>query len=151
MTSSETVPKTTDTSISVCSTKIKKTDTCFNSEEYVKKMEVKIGSTNRQPTTKKKINSQLSAQNCIHNRWKEDTTGNNIFAKCINVCQVYFIGHSANKLFAECCKKHTRQNNDTRQTKLLPSAEKKTLGKLRKSTQQNRDTRQKTATWTSVS
>jgi len=73
MTSSETVPKTTDTSISVCSTKIKKTDTCFNSEEYVKKMEVKIGSTNRQPTTKKKINSRLSTQNCIHNRWKEET------------------------------------------------------------------------------
>jgi len=65
MTSSETVPKTTNTSISVCSTKIKKTDTCFNSEEYVKKMEVKIGSTNRQPTTKKK-NKQSTIHAKLH-------------------------------------------------------------------------------------
>ena len=39
---------------------------------------------------------------------------------------MYSIGHLLNKLFAECCKKHTRQNNDTRQTNSLPSAEKNT-------------------------
>ena len=37
------------------------------------------------------------------------TTANVKFAKCFCVCRVYSLGHSANKFFAECCHKNTRQ------------------------------------------
>ena len=37
------------------------------------------------------------------------TTGNVKFAECFYVCRVYSLGHSANKLFAECCAKNTQQ------------------------------------------
>ena len=36
------------------------------------------------------------------------TTGILKFTECFYVCRVYFLGHSANKLFAECCTKNTR-------------------------------------------
>ena len=42
------------------------------------------------------------------------TTGNRLFAECFYVCRVHCLGHSANKHFAECCEKNTRQNNFTR-------------------------------------
>ena len=40
--------------------------------------------------------------------------GNVKFAECFCVCRVYSLGHSANKLFAECCHKNTRQKKNTR-------------------------------------
>ena len=39
------------------------------------------------------------------------TTENVKFAECFYVCRVYSLGHSANKFFAECCAKNTRQKN----------------------------------------
>ena len=36
-----------------------------------------------------------------------------LIAECFYVCRVHSLGHSANKLFAECCEKNTRQNNCT--------------------------------------
>ena len=44
------------------------------------------------------------------------TTGNSMFAECSTFCRVYFFVHSANKVFAECHTKNTRQNKYTRQT-----------------------------------
>ena len=38
-----------------------------------------------------------------------NTIRNNRFAECQNICPVHCIGHSAKKLFAECCINHTRQ------------------------------------------
>ena len=49
-------------------------------------------------------------------------TGNNRFAKCKNIYRVHYIWHSIKKLFVNCCKNHTRQNNGTRQTISLLSA-----------------------------
>ena len=37
------------------------------------------------------------------------TTGNRHFAECRRLCRVYFIGHSAKTVFAECQIKYTRQ------------------------------------------
>ena len=37
------------------------------------------------------------------------TTGILKFAECFYVCRVYSLGHSANKIFAECCAKNIRQ------------------------------------------
>ena len=55
------------------------------------------------------------------------------FTECQNICRVHSIGHSAKKLFAECCRNHTRQNNGTRHTKLFVECwKKRPLGKLRK-------------------
>ena len=58
------------------------------------------------------------------------TVGNRHFAECFYVCRVHSLRHSANKLFAKCCKKNTRQ---TRQ---------KTLGKLEKKHSTKLGTRQ---------
>ena len=37
------------------------------------------------------------------------TTGNRHFAECRRLCRVYFIGHSAKTVFAECQMKYTRK------------------------------------------
>ena len=48
------------------------------------------------------------------------TTGNRHFAECRRLCRVYFIGHSAKTVFAECQIKYTRQKKHS--TKMaLPS------------------------------
>ena len=57
------------------------------------------------------------------------TTGNRHFAECQRLCRVYFIGHSANTVFAECQIKYTRQKKNTRQNASLPSAFFLALGK----------------------
>ena len=64
-----------------------------------------------------------------------NTTGNRHFAECRRLCRVYFIGHSAKTVFAECQIKYTRQKktldkirlcrvsfSGTRQRCILPSA-----------------------------
>ena len=50
------------------------------------------------------------------------TTGNPIFAECLRLCRVPKFEHSAKESFTECKQLNTRQNKDTRQTLLLPSA-----------------------------
>ena len=63
------------------------------------------------------------------------TTENRHFAECRKLCRVYFIGHSAKTVFAECQIKYTRQKkyltkcvraeclfSGTRQICILPSA-----------------------------
>ena len=60
------------------------------------------------------------------------TTGNNRFAEYQNICRVHSIEHSAKKLFAECCRNHTRQNNGTRYIKLFAECGKKTNRQTRK-------------------
>ena len=47
------------------------------------------------------------------------TTGNSRIAECLMVCRVHSIGHSAKKLFVECIRNYTRQNNDTRHTNIF--------------------------------
>ena len=56
------------------------------------------------------------------------TTGILKFAECFYVCRVYFLGHSANKFFAECCDKNTRQKK-TLGKEGVCRVSKKTLGK----------------------
>ncbi|XP_039824704.1 uncharacterized protein LOC120686558 isoform X2 [Panicum virgatum] len=53
---------------------------------------------------------------------KRHTTGNPIFAECLRLCRVPKFEHSAKEPFTECKQLNTRQNKDTRQTLLLPSA-----------------------------
>ena len=68
--------------------------------------------------------------------------GNRRFAECRSLCRVYFIGHSAKTVFAECQIKYTRQTkthgkirlcrvffSGTRQRCILPSAFVLALGK----------------------
>ena len=61
------------------------------------------------------------------------TTGNSRFTECQNLCWVYFIGHLAKKkLFAECIRNHTRQNNGTRHTNIFAECWKKNTRQIRK-------------------
>ena len=59
------------------------------------------------------------------------TTGNPTYAECRRLCQVQNIEHSAKLLFAECLPKNSRQTDDTRRKKTLPSAGHVTLGKAK--------------------
>ena len=76
-----------------------------------------------------------------HPRPHSSTTGILKFAECFYVSRVYSLGHSANKLFAECCAKNTRQREglpsvkkkNTRQRGCLPSIFFFALGKEIKS------------------
>ena len=52
-----------------------------------------------------------------------------MYAECRRLCQVHNIEHSAKLLFAECLRKSTRQTDNTRRKKTLPSASHVALGK----------------------
>ena len=51
------------------------------------------------------------------------TTGIASFAECQELCRVFYIGHSAKDVFAECPNSNTRQRHDPRQSWSLPSAQ----------------------------
>ena len=57
------------------------------------------------------------------------TTGNPTYAECRRLCRVHNIKHSAKLLFAECLPKSTRQTDNIRRKKTLPSASHVALGK----------------------
>jgi len=57
------------------------------------------------------------------------TTGNLKFAECFYVSRVYFLGHSANKFFAECYLKTLGKKKTLGKEGSLPSVKQKTLGK----------------------
>ena len=57
------------------------------------------------------------------------TTGNPTYAECRRLCRVHNIEHSAKLLFAECLPKSTRQTDNIRRKKTLPSASHVALGK----------------------
>ena len=67
----------------------------------------------------------------------DTTTGDGFFAEYPRLCWVLFIGHSANRLFAECQRECTRQTANTQQTI--------TLGKLVFAECYSPDTRQRAA------
>jgi len=52
-----------------------------------------------------------------------------MYAECRMLCRVHNIEHSAKLLFAECLRKSTRQTDNTRRQKTLPSASHVALGK----------------------
>ena len=49
---------------------------------------------------------------------KAQTHHGKVWSLPLNLCRVHCFGHSANKVFAECPTKNTRQNKYTRQTVL---------------------------------
>ena len=57
-----------------------------------------------------------------------------LFAECPDLRHDQYLGHSANRWFAECDTKHPQQTKDTRQTYALPSVDllnaDRTLGKV---------------------
>ena len=57
------------------------------------------------------------------------TTGNPTYAECRRLCRVHNIEHSAKLPIAECLPKSTRQTDNTRRKKTLPSASHVALGK----------------------
>ena len=72
------------------------------------------------------MSRQTKIRLAVYNR---DTTRNQHFAECRRLRRVYFIGHSAKTVFAECQIKYTRQKKNTRQNASLSSAFFLALGK----------------------
>ena len=54
------------------------------------------------------------------------TTENVKFAECFYICRVYSLGHSANKFFAECCAKNTRQKKHSAKRRFAECQKKNT-------------------------
>jgi hypothetical protein len=67
----------------------------------------------------------------FHNCMLTITTRNPTYAECRRLCRVQNIEHLAKLLFAECLPKSTRQTDDTRRNKSLPSAGHVALGKAK--------------------